>query len=94
MINEAKEELESKLRHNDEIMEKERVSMDEIREEELIRMAYNAIIILSDDESDSVRRQIPPKPVTLSNKTFTFLAKHNYDNEETPLKKTHQGPLT
>ena len=32
--------------------------------------------------------------MTLSNKASTFLAKHKSDNEETPLKKTHQGPFT
>ena len=55
-------------------------------------MAHNAIIISSDDESDSGRRQIPFKPVTLSNKAFTFPAKHKYDNEETPLKKLIRDP--
>ena len=39
MINEAKEELESTLRRNDEIWEEERVRMDAIREEESVRMA-------------------------------------------------------
>ena len=29
-----------------------------------------------------------------SNKSSTFPAEHNDDNEETPLKKTHQGPFT
>ena len=47
MINEAKEELESTLRHN-----------DEIREEERVRMEQNVIIIFSDEESDSRRRKI------------------------------------
>ena len=37
MIKEAKEELENILRHN-----------DEIREEELVRMAHNTIIISSE----------------------------------------------
>ena len=38
--------------------------MDAIREEERVRMAQNDVIISSDDESDSGRRQIPSKPVT------------------------------
>ena len=49
MINEAKENLESTLRHNDEISEEECVRMDAIREEERGRMAQNVIIILSDE---------------------------------------------
>ena len=44
MINEAKEELESTLRHNDEKREEELVCMDETREEVRLRMAQNAII--------------------------------------------------
>ena len=60
--------------------------MHAIREEELVRMAHNSIIISSDDKSDSGRRQIPSKPVTSSNKTSTFPAKHKSDNEETSLK--------
>ena len=52
MIIEAKENLEITLRHNDEIREEERVCMDAMREEERVRMAQNAIIIFSDDESD------------------------------------------
>ena len=31
--------------------------------------------------------------MTSSNKSYTFMAKHNSNNEETPLKKTHQGPF-
>ena len=56
-------------------------------------MAQNTIIILSDEESDSGRRDISSKQVTSSNKAYTFLAEHKSDNEETPLKKTHQGPF-
>ena len=40
MINEAKEELENTLRHD-----------DAIREEERVRMAHNTIIILSESSS-------------------------------------------
>ena len=62
------ENLESTLRHNYEIREEERVRTDAMRKEEHVRMAHNAIIISSDDESDSGRRQIPSKPVTSTNK--------------------------
>ena len=37
--------------------------MDEMREEELVCMTHNAIIILSDEKYDSGRRQMPFKPV-------------------------------
>ena len=57
-------------------------------------MAQNDIIILSDDKYYSGRREIPYKPVTLSNKASTFPAEHKSDNEETPRKKSHQGPFT
>ena len=76
MINETKEELENTLRHNDKIMEEERVRMDEMREEERVHMEQNNIIIpsesLSSDDSletlsvesyGSGRRQITTKPV-------------------------------
>ena len=51
MINEAKEELENTLRHNDAIREEERDCMDEIREQERVRMAQNTIIIFSESSS-------------------------------------------
>ena len=107
MINEAKEELEETLRHNDAMREEERVCMDAMREEERVCMAQNNIIIfseyLSSDESleissdesfGSGRRQIPTKPVMSSNKSSTFPAKHKSDNEETPLKQPHQYAFT
>ena len=56
MIIEAMENLEIKLRHNYEIREEERVRMDAMRGEERFRMEQNAIIIFSDDASDSGRR--------------------------------------
>ena len=56
-------------------------------------MAKNAIIILSDDKSNSGKREIPSKPVISSNKASTFPDKHKSDNEETPLVKYHQGPF-
>ena len=103
MINEAKEELEDTFLHNDAMREEERVRMDTTRKEECVRIEHNTIIMLSessssydsletfsDDSSDSERRQIPTKPVTSSNKSSTFLAKHKSDNGETPLKQPHQ----
>ena len=62
-------------------MEEERARMDAMREEEHVHMSQNDIIIYSDDESDSGRRQIRSKPVTSSNKSYTFMAKHKSDNE-------------
>ena len=107
MINKDKEELENTLRHNDVMREEERVRMDAMRGKERVQMAQNTIIIssdsssseesletLSDDSSYSGRKQIPTKPVTLSNIAFTFPAEHNYDNEETPLKQPHQDAFT
>ena len=38
--------------------------------------------------------QIPTKQVTSSNKSSAFSAKHNSDNEETPLKQPHQYAFT
>ena len=43
-----------------------------------------------DDSSNSGTRQKPTKPVSSSNKSSTFQAKSNPDNEETPLKQPHQ----
>ena len=81
MINEAKEELENTLRHNDAIREEERVRTNATREEERVRMAHNTIIILSKsassdgsletsyvESSDSGTRQLTTKPVMSSNK--------------------------
>ena len=95
-INKAKEESESTLRHN-----------FEIREEERVRMVQNTIIISSEslssdnsletssiESSGSGSRQIPTKPVLPYNKSSTFRAKHKSDNEETPLKQSHQDAFT
>ena len=49
---------------------------------------------LLDDSSDSGTRQKPTKPVTSSNKSSTFPARHKSDNEETPLKQPHQDAFT
>ena len=68
--------------------------MDATREEERVHMAHNDIIFSSDDKYDSGRREVPSKPETSSNKAYTFRYENKYDNEETPLKKTHQGPFT
>ena len=94
MINDAKGELESTLRHNDEIREEKHVRMDPMRKEERVQMAHNAIIFSSDDESDPGRREITTKPIMSSNITSTSTAEHKSDHEETPLKKNHQGPFT
>ena len=45
----SKEDLESTLHYTDEIMEEKHVHMDEMREEERVRMAQNDNIISSDD---------------------------------------------
>ena len=81
--------------------------MDEMREEERVRMAQNNIIISSeslssdnsletssDESSGSGRRQTPTKPVISSNKSSIFPAKHKSDNEEIPLKQPHQDSFT
>ena len=57
MINDTREELESTLRHN-----------DEIREEERVHMAEETIILSSDDNSDSETSEISSEPATSSNK--------------------------
>ena len=54
--------------------------MDAMMEEEHFRMAQNAIIISSDDEFNSGRREIPSKPVTSSTKSYIFMAEHKSDN--------------
>ena len=99
--------MEDTFRHNGAMREEECVCMDAMREEERVHMAQNTVIIssessssddsseiLSDDLSDLGRRQIPTKPVTSSNKSSTFSAKHKSDNEETPLKQPHQDAFT
>ena len=49
---------------------------------------------LSDESSDSGTRQKSTKPVTSYNKSSTFPAKYNSDNEETPLKQPLQDTFT
>ena len=94
MIVEAREHLESTLRQNYEMREEQRVHMVAMGEEERVRMAQNAINFFSDVVSDLGRKEVISKPVTSSNKAFTFQAEHKSYNEETPLKKTNQGPFT
>ena len=107
MINEAKEELEETLRHNDVMREEEHVHINAMWEEERVRMAPNTIIISSEylslDDSletstnesyGSGRRQIPTRPMMSSKKSSTFTAKHKSDNEETHLKHPHQDAFT
>ena len=83
MINEDKEGFKDTLRNNDAIGEEERV-----------RMAEETIILSSDENSDSETSKISSEPATSSNKSSTFPAEHNSDNEETPLEKAHAGPWT
>ena len=45
---------------------------------------------LSDESSNSGRRQITNKPEMSSNKSSTLTAKHKSNNEEIPLKQPHQ----
>ena len=78
MINEAKERLKITLRNNDAIME-----------EECVHMKEETLILSSDDNSDSEKSEISSEPATSSNKASIFPAEQNYDNEETPLKKTN-----
>ena len=93
LIIKAKENLERTLCNNDKIREEECVRMDAIREEEHVRLAHNAIIILYNDKYNSGISETPSEPVTSSNKAYTFPAENKSDNEETSLKKTHQGPF-
>ena len=44
------------MRNNDAMRDQERVRMDATGEEKRVCMAYNSIIISSDDESDSHRK--------------------------------------
>ena len=86
MINEAKEELGETLRHNDAIREQERVCMAqntvEIFSDSSSSSSLDDLLeTSSDDSSDSETSQKPPKPVTSSNKSSTFPAKHKSDNE-------------
>ena len=48
----------------------------------------------SDDSFDSGTGGKQTKPMTSSNKSSTFPAKHKSDNEGTTLKQTHQGAFT
>ena len=43
---------------------------------------------MSDDNSDSETSEISSELAMSSNKVSTFPAEHNYNNEETPFKKT------
>ena len=57
-------------------------------------MTGETIILLSDSYSDSETSKKSSEPAMSYNKVSTFPAEHNYDNEATPLKKTHAGPWT
>ena len=83
---------------------------DAIREQERVHTAQKYIEILSDslyssssddslktsssDSSDSSKRQNPTKPMMLYNKSSTFLTKHKFDNEGTPMKQPTQDAFT
>ena len=56
--------------------------------------SYDSLETLSDDSSDSGTSKKQTKPVTSSNKSSTFPAKHKSGNEETPLKQPHQDAFT
>ena len=90
MIKEAKEELEDTFYYYYAIGEQERVFMAQnyiviLSESLSSSSSYQLLETLSDDPSDSGTRQEPTKPVTSSNKSSKFLAKHKSGNEETPL---------
>ena len=94
MINDAKEELEYTLRHNDAVREQENVHMaqnyiESSSDSSSSSLSDNSLETLSDDSSDLVTRKKPNKPVMSYNKPSTFLAKHKSDNEKTPLKQPH-----
>ena len=92
MINESKEVSEDIFRYN-----------DAMREKECVHTAQKHIEILSDsssssssdesletsydDSSPSGKRQKSTKPMTSSNKSSIFTAKHKSDNEETSFKQ-------
>ena len=75
----------------------EKAAMEHTKEQERVHTAHKYIEILSDSSSSSSlydsletssddsydlgTRQKQTKPVTLYNKSFTFLAKQNSDNE-------------
>ena len=99
MINEAEEVLEDILWYNDAMEEQERVDTAQKYIEILSYSSSSSssddsLETFSDDSSDSGTRQKPTKPVTLSNKSSTFPAKHKCDNEESPLKQPHQDAFT
>ena len=99
MVNRAKKELEKKICHNDTIMAQECVCMAhntiEFSSDSSSSFSSDELLeILSDDSSYSGARKIQIKPVTSFNKSSTFPAKHDSDNEETPLKQPHQDAFT
>ena len=99
MINKSMEQLGDTWRYNDAIREQERVDMAQnsieiSSDSSSSSSSHDLLETLSDDSSDSGTRQKPMKPVTSSNKSSTFLAKHKYDNEQKPLKQPHQVVFT
>ena len=67
----------------------------EISSEYLFSLSsYDSLETSYVESSDSGTRQKPTKPVTSSNKSSIFPAKHKSYNEETPLKQAHQDAFT
>ena len=97
-------------KHVIEYQQAAKAAMKHTKEQECVHTAQKHIEILSDsfspsspyessetssdDSSDSGTRQKLTEPVTSSNKSYTFPAKCNSDNEETPLKQLHQDAST
>ena len=99
MINKANKELEYILCYNDAMREQERVRMaqnyNDVLSDSLSSSSSDDLLeTSSDDSSDSGTRQTPTTPVTSSNKSSTFPAKHKYYNEEIPLTQPHQDAFT
>ena len=78
MINTAKGGLQDQLRKN-----------DAVREEERELSAEDVESIPSDHNSDSESSSISFKPESSSSKESILPAKHNDDNKEPPLEKSH-----
>ena len=67
----------------------------EILSDSLSSSSSDELLETSSDESyDSSKRQKPTKPVTSSDKSFTFPAKLKSYHEEIPLEHPHQDAFT
>ena len=83
MINMANEGLQDQLHKN-----------YAVREEERYLAAEDVESIPSDQNSDSESSGTSSKAASSSSKESTLSAKHTYDNEESPFKKSHPRPWT